>query len=67
MDVQIHGHHTSGKSMWAGGKSYQMTPLSYQSASDDGRRSDEKHIMSARSMEQNHSQSSAERVYMVTG
>lgn len=66
-DAHVHGRNTSGKGVWAGGKSYPMTPLSHQSASDNGRESDEKHIMPARGTERDPSQSSAERVDMITG
>lgn len=53
--VCVQGCKNGDESVWAGGKSYQMTSRSYRGASDDGCKSDEEHIVSVRGTERNHS------------
>ncbi|CAN9401577.1 unnamed protein product [Alternaria alternata] len=64
LDDAVDDEHTCGREMndiytWPDIKSYKMTSLAYRSASEDGRKSDEKHIVSTKSVERGPSQSSA--------
>lgn len=64
LDDAVDDEHTCGREMndiytWPDIKSYKMTSLAYRSASEDGRKSDEKHIVSTKGVERGPSQSSA--------
>jgi hypothetical protein len=64
LDDAVDDEHTCGREMndiytWPDIKSYKMTSLAYRSASEDGRKSDEKHIVSTKGIERGPSQSSA--------
>lgn len=58
-DLTIHGR--------KGDRGYPMSPLSHTYPSEDGRKSDEKHIMVTNIAERDGSQSSAERLDTGTG
>ncbi|KAB2105280.1 hypothetical protein AG0111_0g6961 [Alternaria gaisen] len=64
LDDAVDDEPTCGREMndictWPDLKSYKMTSLAYRSASEDGRKSDEKHIVSTKGVERGPSQSSA--------
>jgi hypothetical protein len=56
------GRKTDNVYAWPDGKSYQMTSLAYRSASEDGRKSDEKHIVSTSGANRNPSETSVDGV-----
>jgi hypothetical protein len=65
--VDDEGLHMHGRKAGGKGGLYPMSPLSQQFASDDRRKSDEKHIMSTSVIEREGSQNSAERMDMGSG
>lgn len=61
-DIYLYGRRTGSQRGWASNEMYPMASFAYQGTSDDGRKSDEKPIMSEKDEEQNRNLSIVENV-----